>query len=119
MLISNHEFKNYPLILQVCIVVFFISTSAAFVACATLLAKMGEDLSAVSTSALFILLGIQNLLSLISGFSDGAFLLLGRGKPLIRHEVSGSKGFRRLVLANSFFVTIALLHIYFTYLKPV
>ncbi len=117
MFITNQEFKESSLILQVCIVVFFLSTAAAFVACVAMLWKMGPEFTGVSTSAVFILLGIQNSLSLASGFQDGAFLLLGRRQPLIRREVRGTKGFRKMVLANTFFTVIAILHVFFTYLR--
>jgi hypothetical protein len=116
--LTNQEFKNSSLILQACIIVFFITTAAAFVGCYAFLSKTNPEFTEVSISAVFILLGIQNLLSLISGFQDGTFLLLGRRQPLLRHEIRGSKNFRKLVLVNAFFVTIAVIHIYFSYLRP-
>lgn len=118
MFITQKEFKNSSLILQVCVVIFFITTAAAFVACVATFAKMDQQFADMSTSALFILLGIQNLLSLISGFQDGAFLLFGRRQPLIRHEKKGSSDFRRIAIVNSIFIIISFIHIYFTYLRP-
>ncbi len=117
MFLSLNDFKKSSLILQVCIVTFFVSTSAAFVACVAMLTKDNKEFSDVSTSALFILLGIQNFLSLISGYQDGSFLLLGKRQPLIRHAIKGSKDFRRFAVVNSIFVLIAIVHIYFTYLR--
>ncbi|MES2526785.1 MAG: hypothetical protein V4598_06845 [Bdellovibrionota bacterium] len=117
MLISPQEFKHSSLTLQVCVVIFFVTTAAAFVACVATFAKMDQHLADVSTSALFILLGIQNLLSLISGLQDGAFLLFGRRQPLIRYAKQGSSDFRRFAIVNSIFVIIAFVHITFTYLR--
>ena len=117
MLLTNQEFKNSSPVLQAAIVVFFVATAAAFVACAAFFTRTNQELTDLSTSALFILLGIQNLLSLISGLKDGSFLLFGRGQPLIRETVKGSSDFRRIAIVNAIFVLIALIHITFTYLR--
>jgi hypothetical protein len=117
MFLSRDEFNKSSLILKVCIVTFFVSTSAAFVACVAMLTKDGKEFSDVSTSALFILLGFQSFLSLISGYRDGSFLLLGRRQPLIRHAMKGSNDFRRFTIVNAIFVLLAIVHVYFIYLR--
>lgn len=118
MLLTHEEFQKSSTVLKVCIVVFFITTAAAFVGCYAYLTKMNPEFTEFSISAVFILLGIQNLLSLISGYQDGTFLLLGRRQPLLRHEIKGSKDFLRIAIVNGIFVMIALVHIFFTYIKP-
>lgn len=117
MFVTTQEFKNSSLLLQTGIIITGITAASAFVACIATFGKMNSDFTDFSKSGLLIFLGIQNLISIISGFNNGTFLILGRRQPLIRHEVRGTKKFRNYVLANLLFVTIALFHIY-NLIKP-